>query len=223
MVNIPLFDIDDTLLRGGNTVHEDAFDYAIKKVFDIDVKTADYDWTGMVDDQIFVELLFKNGIENNIARNRIGDLNKLMGEYFLENHSKFVPTLMPGVLDLLKLLTEKRMRLGLLTGNIEVIAWTKLKDAGLDMYFDFGGFGDMAFVRSELVGIAAERGGVNPRDIVLLGDSPRDIKCAKDAGVRIIAVAAGKYKPLDLVGMEPDLLVESMTEKDNIVSYLENI
>lgn len=218
-----LFDIDDTLIKGGNIVHANAFDFAIKKIFGLDVKSSDFNWSGMVDSQIFVELLAKYKIGKSVVKNKIGELNKLLAEYFSIHHKEFETSLMPGALELIEELSRREIRLGLLTGNVESVAWTKLRGVGVDTYFGFGGFGDMAFVRSKLVEIAANRGGVSVNECILVGDSPRDIQCAKDAGVRIIAVGAGSYKTSDLRTFKPDLLVESLTEKEAIVNYLTNL
>lgn len=220
MSRVPLFDIDDTLLRGGNVVHSDAFDSAIKTVFGIEVDTASHVWTGMVDDQIVVELLAMNNVGRVEVENKIALVNEAMGNYFLDHHTEYETKLMPGVVELLDELKARRVKMGLLTGNVERIAWRKLGDAGLDVYFSFGGFGDAAFVRSQLVSIAAKNGGVHEKDCVLIGDSPLDIKCAKEAEVPIIAVGAGKYSVAELAHLEPDLLVESLNEREKIVDFL---
>ena len=57
----------------------------------------------------------------------------------------------PGVEDLLRNLRESGIALALVTGNLTRIGWRKLERAGLDRYFLFGAFGEMASTRGGLV------------------------------------------------------------------------
>jgi phosphoglycolate phosphatase-like HAD superfamily hydrolase len=87
-------------------------------------------------------------------------------------------------------------RLSLVTGNLEPIARLKLDRAGIGRYFEpgQGGFGSDHHERSELPAIARRRAGDWPRErTVVIGDTPRDIACARADGVRVIAVATGQF------------------------------
>jgi len=85
-----------------------------------------------------------------------------------EEHAAFVAAYLPrlqamlteqgvqvldGVLDTLRYLAERadRVRLGIATGNVREGARAKLAAAGLDTWFDCGGYGSDSPVRSELV------------------------------------------------------------------------
>jgi phosphoglycolate phosphatase len=87
-------------------------------------------------------------------------------------------------------------RLALLTGNLEPVARRKLASAGIGHYFAAGqgGFGSDAEDRAELPAVARGRAGGWPRErTVVIGDTPRDIACARADGVRVIAVATGPF------------------------------
>ena len=74
------------------------------------------------------------------------------------------------------------VRLAVLTGNLEPIARLKLARAGLGRFFEHGqgGFGSDHEDRTELPAIARARAGGYPRaQTVVIGDTPRDIACAR--------------------------------------------
>ena len=89
-------------------------------------------------------------------------------------------------------------RFSLVTGNFERIARLKLARAGIGDWFPEGqgAFGSDAEERERLPPLARSRAGGWPRErTVVIGDTPRDIACARADGLRVIAVATG---PLDL-------------------------
>jgi phosphoglycolate phosphatase len=104
----------------------------------------------------------------------------------------------PGVDDALDALAAEpdAYRLALLTGNLEPVARRKLASAGIGHYFapGQGGFGSDAENRAELPAVARGRAGGWPRErTVVIGDTPRDIACARADGVRVVAVATGPF------------------------------
>jgi len=104
----------------------------------------------------------------------------------------------PGVGDALAALSERPdvYRLALVTGNLEPVARRKLASAGIGGYFPAGqgGFGSDAEDRGQLPAVARRRAGAWPRErTVVIGDTPRDIACARVDGVRVVAVATGPF------------------------------
>jgi phosphoglycolate phosphatase len=101
----------------------------------------------------------------------------------------------PEVLD--ELAARPGIRHSLVTGNLEPIARMKLRAAGIGHHFarGQGGFGSDAEDRAELPGIARARAGNHPAaDTIVIGDTPRDIACARADDVGVIAVATGPYR-----------------------------
>jgi phosphoglycolate phosphatase len=108
------------------------------------------------------------------------------------------PRLAPGIVELLDALAARpdEFRLSLVTGNLEPIAHFKLGRAGIGHYFERGqgGFGSDSASRAELPAIARARAGDWPRErTVVIGDTPRDIACARADDVRVVAVATGPF------------------------------
>jgi phosphoglycolate phosphatase-like HAD superfamily hydrolase len=72
----------------------------------------------------------------------------------------------------------------------------KLARAGLGKWFSSapGGFGSDSEDRAALPAIARRRAGhVSREQTIVIGDTPRDIACARADGVRCVAVATGQY------------------------------
>ncbi len=110
---------------------------------------------------------------------------------------------MPALLEWLA--AREGVTLGLLTGNYEPVARLKLRRAGLGKWFSSGpgGFGSDSEDRAALPAIARRRGGHAPREqTIVIGDTPRDIACARADGVRCVAVTTGQYAADELTGAD---------------------
>ena len=106
----------------------------------------------------------------------------------------------PGIVELLDALAgrEASFRLSLVTGNLEPVARIKLERAGIGHRFPAGqgGFGSDHPKRAELPAIARARISDPPwprERTVVIGDTPRDIACARADDVRVAAVATGPF------------------------------
>ena len=117
------------------------------------------------------------------------------------------------------------VRLGLLTGNYEPIARLKLKRAGIGWAFPpgQGAFGSDAEDRTALPAIARRRAGTphapHPRQAtIVIGDTPRDIACARADGLRCVAVASGPFSSEAL--MDADTVARDAAELPGILRAL---
>lgn len=226
-MRIPLFDIDWTLLRGGNKAHEEAFAHAFRTIYNVEGSIQQIEHSGMTDRQILLAVLEEFEIGRDEALAKMPRARAAMIEYFdaRKNEEKHVP--LPGVVPTLKLLQRKKIPCGLLTGNTELIAWYKLEAAGIHHFFTFGAFGDTTHRRVELVDIARRRRDelypeMRRFDLVIVGDSPRDIHCAKEGGLRSVAIASGKFSLDQLAQFDPDLLLDSMQETEKLITFLQH-
>ncbi len=102
---------------------------------------------------------------------------------------------LPGARELVEALhASGEALLGLATGNVEPAAWAKLARGGLDGFFTFGGFGSDSADRAELTRLAVERGRARAgadAEVLLVGDTVHDVRCAAASGVPCLAVATG--------------------------------
>jgi phosphoglycolate phosphatase-like HAD superfamily hydrolase len=117
---------------------------------------------------------------------------------------------LPGVVEVLEWLSgEAGVVLALLTGNFEPIARLKLHRAGIGHYFPAGqgAFGSDSEDRAALPGFARRRAGrpgaPHPRARTLvIGDTPRDIACARADEVHCVGVASGPFGVAELAGAD---------------------
>jgi phosphoglycolate phosphatase len=211
-----LFDVDGTLLLKATAAHAEAVHEALREVYGVgDLSAVRVEAAGRTDYEIARAICLQLGLTAErfdagrqefriacvaaYARLCPGDL------------SEFVA---PGVTDVLEALAARDgTRLALLTGNLEPIARLKIRRAGLGRFFEpgQGGFGSDHEDRTELPAIARRRAGHYPRaKTVVIGDTPRDIACARADGVRCIAVATGPYGPDELA--KADVVLRSAHE-----------
>lgn len=135
---------------------------------------------------------------------------------------------LPGMPELLhRLRDETDHTLALLTGNIADGAWLKVEHFGFDNVFEFGAFGDDHHDRNELGPIALGRAHQHhdtrtftPDQTIIIGDTPKDIACARACGARAVAVATGKFSVSELERCEPDHLFEDFSDSERFFREL---
>jgi len=126
---------------------------------------------------------------------------------------------LPGVASLLDALgAEPGVVTALLTGNFQLGAQVKLAHFSIWDRFPFGAFGDDHSERRHLVPVALERArraghpDFPPAHVVIIGDTPNDVDCAKAHGARAIGVTTGPYDRATLCAAGADLTVDSLED-----------
>ncbi|MFN0079949.1 MAG: HAD family hydrolase [Prosthecobacter sp.] len=134
---------------------------------------------------------------------------------------------LPGVMPLLEALrSESAAHLGLLTGNVRRGAVIKLSRHGLYEHFIDGGFGSDHHDRNQLGPVALQRmqDATDTRyditDVIVIGDTPKDIRCAAAFGAKCLAVATGQYSADELRSLNPWRTVESFADVPAMVDLL---
>jgi phosphoglycolate phosphatase-like HAD superfamily hydrolase len=209
-----LFDIDGTLVSGATDAHRDAMHEALRVVHGIDptrVMRRPLRAAGRTDPEIARTILLDAGV----SAERIDDRADDVREECCRAYARLCPQdlsdkVLPGVPELLTSLASRSdVTLALLTGNYECIARLKLARAGIGRRFPSGegAYGSDDEDRAALPRIARRRAGPlgspHPRDrTIVIGDTPRDIACARADGVRCIAVASGPFSEDELTGAD---------------------
>ena len=133
----------------------------------------------------------------------------------------------PGVPAILDTLEATEATLGLVTGNIAAGAKQKLSACGLWNRFAFGAFGSDDADRNALPPIAVERAfaatGIRfgPEETWIIGDTPQDIACAHASGLRVLAVATGRFSVVDLRRAGADHVLPSLEDGDRVMTALD--
>ncbi len=201
MTTIVLFDIDGTILwtdgAGRRAVYR-----ALEEVFGT-MAPDGHEFDGKTDPQIVHELMRLAGLHGPEIEGRLPDVLaryvELLGAE-LED-ADHADTVFPGVLPLLDALEARDdVVLGLLTGNVREGAVVKLGAVGIaHERFRVGAFGSDHAERPALPEIARARAErmlgcpVRGSEVVVIGDTPADMRCGRGIGARAIGVATGRY------------------------------
>ena len=219
MTNLFVFDIDGTLLSAGgagvlaiNQVFEEAFGY--------ENMCRHLTFAGATDKNLFARA-------QNIAAEASGkdpiseeEIFSLYATAF-ENELKRQNTCQAydGVVELLDVLQKNEQAiLGIGTGNLAATARLKLRYAGLEHYFGFGGYGSDHEQRADIFKTAVMRGAASlplpPSRTIVFGDTPKDIWAARAIGAEVIAVTTGSFDAEALAQEKPDLVTPSLASSE---------
>jgi len=225
-LTILLFDIDGTLIRTGGA-GRCSMEKALWTLFDIEDGFTGIPMMGRTDPEIFLEVLSKHGLPANRENERL--LREKYFQYLEEEIKQDRPGkgLCPGVKDLLFVLQRRPgCLLGLLTGNYHRSAEIKLRHFGIDSFFLTGAYADDSPRRQDLVPFARRRFSellkqrVTLSSLVVIGDTPRDVHCARTHGVKTVAVATGIHSRTELEAAHPDAVLDDFSNKKTALAAL---
>jgi len=210
-----LFDIDGTLLRKSGPHHREALVEAVRRTTGLETTTENVPVAGMLDRDILTQMLLNAGANMALIRRSMPDLIRQAQLIYSRSCPNLERKVCPGVRLLLLRLMRAGVPVGLVTGNLSLIAWKKMEHAGIRQYFRFGAFAELARTRAGLVKIAILRprreGWIDRHSrISLIGDHPNDVLAAQANGIRSIAVATGVICAAELSTHSPDILVQDL-------------
>lgn len=217
-----LFDLDGTLVSTGGAGLR-ALSKAFKEIYGINDAHLRINPAGKTDPAIFREVItvFLGRETTTLEIETISDcyLGHLKEEMRGAN-----PKILEGVFGFLeKVSAIKDIVIGLGTGNLEKGARLKLEPAGLNRFFPFGGFGSDHEERSEVLRWGHRRAQdrtrqeIAPASVFVIGDTPLDVAAAKQAGFCSVAVATGRSGRAELAAGQPDFLLSTLTDGDQIL------
>ena len=210
-----LFDIDGTLLRSRDRVHVESFASSVHRVTGFEITLAGIVLHGSTDTAILREACKQAGVPAEVLEARTEGILEAMRHAVAERRHEMDLVRMPGVEQALDHLAKRGALLGVATGNLEVIGWIKVEQAGLRQWFRFGGFSDHYPIRSELIGQADDKArelAGKAASICVVGDTPRDIEAARANFLSVIAVATGNYSYEELMEYQPEVCATSLAD-----------
>ncbi len=219
-----LFDIDGTLLLGNKETHANVMKKAFREVIGRSIGVLVEEMSGKTDRQTIEESMSNAGFSAL-------EINESVGMIFQHMISIYKETdlgdfqLLPGVKELLReLATRRDILIGLLTGNLEEIAYMKLGRFELGGFFVFREFGDKHGDRAALVRDALKRAKKRfaIENALIIGDTFWDIKAARANGIKVLAVATGWVDIEALRKFEPDYLFSNFEDTDSVLKVLAN-
>ncbi len=213
-----IFDVDGTLLTTGGAGAV-AWDKAFQEVLGKSVDIATVTESGMTDHDVAFAAL-RTVLDREPTQQDVDELTPVYVRELPEAGARSRNyRVEPGIVDLLERLTADGLPLGITTGNIEPAAKIKLERGNLNRFFAFGGYGSDSTDRTELTLHAIKRGIVacatgnypngkpqvlSKDDFIAIGDTPRDVTAAHEAGIRVISVATGLFDLETLKAAGPD-------------------
>ena len=236
MRKLILWDIDGTLIRtGGAGVR------AMTRAFSETCGIADalhrVEVAGRTDRLIMTDALALSGrpLDDALLEEFRGLYCTYLREELLamaqyEHTDAGVKGTLPGVRTILDELEQRDdIDLALLTGNFRVSAEIKLAHYDLWRYFPWGAFADDALERPDLLPVALTRyhahtaRSIDPAHVIIVGDTPHDVTCAKSGGAKVVAVATGTFSAQALAGYEPDVVFEDLSDREAFMSAISTL
>jgi phosphoglycolate phosphatase len=220
-----LWDIDGTIVLVKRGVYDPLFAEMCRTVYGKDVEMGNYRYSGKTDRGIIHELGEMAGFSETEVEERLPEATAFIERGLEERLDVKDITLLPNVLELLEIFDKHEgVVQGLLTGNLPGCAELKLRPFGVEKYFKFGVYGIESRDRNDLGPIALERAiehmphpPRNPKDVVIIGDSIRDIECANAIGATCILTLTGHTKVEEIAHLDPDHIVEDLSDTEQIM------
>jgi phosphoglycolate phosphatase len=230
-----LWDVDGTLVRCGD-VGRRVIERAARRALDHRV-----DWTedsvpavrmgGATDPGILLELLAHGGVDGAESDELLDlALRHLEDEVAAAARTiELEGVVLPGAAEVVaRLHDQPGVVQSVLTGNIRPGAAVKLGAFGLDERLDLeiGAYGSDDADRTRLVPVAVQRATAKHGlefgldDVWVVGDTPRDLACARAGGVRCLLVATGGHPIDELEGIGADAVLPDLTDVDRVVTLL---
>ena len=225
-----LWDIDGTLVHAGPAARE-AFDLAVASVLQRDVPDHGISMSGKTDPQIALEVMEALAVAEDEARGHLPAVLEGL-ERELEAAAETIREkgrVHPGVEELLRRLHgHDGVVQSVLTGNLAANAALKVASFGLDQWLDMeiGAYGSDDQDRTRLVPIAilkaVQKYGqrFRPEEVWIIGDTPRDLECARAGGARCLLVGTGRYPFEELIKEDADAVVRDLGDVERVEKLL---
>jgi len=230
MERLILFDIDGTLTRTQNGYLP--FNDAIMKTFGFpgDIRTVVPD--GNTDPLIVKDIFTKAGQDIAVGPEEwerfTWELQASYREYVAGGATTIQP--LPGAEPLLQHLSAvMEFHASVVTGNFEATALVKLESAGLGSYLSRGAYASDSEHRPDLPAIARERWEmaagrtITAAQCVIVGDTPKDLECARANGMKCLLVGTGRYPVEELEYWRPDACLADLSDTQHVVGLLSNL
>lgn len=218
MSRLLLFDIDGTLLWT-NGAGRESTRLALLDVFGTDAGLDQHVFGGKTDWQTLLDLLIVHRYSSDDIERTIPTFHEAMTRNLERIIGDYKVQACPGAVALIEALRLRAdVMLGLVTGNVGRAATVKLRAAGYDpAWFPVGAYGHESADRNHLPPLALARAvehyhqSIQPEHVIIIGDTPADVACARALGAVAVAVGTGFCERAELVACDPDYLIDDLS------------
>jgi phosphoglycolate phosphatase len=215
-----LWDIDGTLSTA-NGISSRAFLDAVRDVAGRRPDGRNLDFGGRIDSEIAATLLTSIGSDPNLGPQVLVRLHEIVMGQIDDFRANVRP--LPGAAAVVARLEAAGVRQTVVTGNIESVGRLKLESAGLIPPIEpaLGGFGDQGQSRAAVARLALDRVVAHgwadgPEECWIVGDTPRDLLCARAIGVRCALVATGQHSMESMADLAADIVLPGLEDVDEL-------
>ncbi|MBI4282938.1 MAG: HAD family hydrolase [Chloroflexi bacterium] len=222
-----IFDLDQTLVDF-IAVHDKVTQSLFKEFFNVDARLTEIDFAGKSLTDNFHELARLKKAPEDVFQKKSHQLfqsyETLFSENLPENGANYI---LPGARELLRELAKTDHVVALYTGDSPGIVSSVFRVTDLGKFFKFCLYGTAVATRADMVGAAIEKAEqltghkFRDKDIVIIGDSLRDIECGKQFNALTIAVATGFHSRVQLSAAGPDYLFASLKDYRRVLKAVE--
>lgn len=227
-----LFDIDGTIVRFKRRFAKRLFSQVVEEFFGKPVPEDVLQRFGGMTDLMILRIMAESiQVDNQEVLKRIDEIWERLYEVFEGNINKENLDILPGVESLIKHFhNDSNFALGLITGNFQKNAYKKVNVFDLGQFFPYGGFGSDYDDRAMLPIVAIQRANeyhgkelFNSDNTLIIGDTVRDINCAKANNIKILSVATGEIPYKELEEGNPDVLIDDLEDLNQSINTIHNI
>ena len=199
-----IFDIDGTLTSTNKLIFA-SFNYVTKKYLGKTLSDEEIIALFGPPEDVILKEWFGNNFEN---------AKKDYYKFYEENHKRFAK-IFPGIKDILETIKKAKLPLAIFTGKGRKTTEITLRQLGIIDYFDMIVTGDDVKNHkpsAEGIKMFLEKFELKPEKVLMIGDSPADIKAAHEAGVKIAVVVWDSYAKDEVLKMQSDYVFHSADE-----------
>lgn len=217
-----LFDIDGTILNFKHGLAKQIFTDILENIFKLKIERLVVpDFHGMTDLQILRTIARNINFPLEELDNHLPKIwDELIDQFRIYANNENINLIESAKEFIIDLAQDKNFELALVTGNFQKNALLKLNVFELDNYFKFGAYGDDYEERNLLPNLAINRANshynsnyFNNKNSIVIGDTHRDIECAKVNNIKSIAFAKNEEVHQKLATYSPNLIIGNYKDK----------
>ena len=221
-----IFDLDQTLVDF-LSVHNVATQKLFRRFFDADARLTEIDFAGKSLTDNFRDLARAKNVPEGAFQKASQKLLESYETAFGENlPTDAVRHILPGAKELLSELSKTDHVVALYTGDSPGIVDLVLGATDLGRYFKFCLYGTEVKTRADMVKLAIEKAErmteheFKDKNVVIIGDSIRDMECGKLYNAMTIGVATGFHSREQLVAAGADYVFDSLKEYEKVLRLI---